>query len=143
MATRQAAAKRLEAVSGDKTGDKQEPVQEPEKEPDNKLEAATSEVLDADDSIRIVDWHDLQLIVPKEIPPVLMFDFVSMEDEQGAFALMRMFLTLLSGDQFVQVRNVIGKLPPDEQVEAITELSEKIMEHYGTTEGESEASSDS
>ena len=72
-----------------------------------------------------------------------MFDFVSMENEQGAFALMRMFMTLLEQDQFVQVRNVIGRLDADEQIEAITELSEKIMASYGTTEGESEASSDS
>lgn len=137
----QAAAKRLEAVTEDKTPDKAE---KPEVviEPEKKVEAATGEVLDKD-AVKTVSWHDLELIVPKEIPPVLMFDFVSMENEQGAFALMRMFMTLLDQEQFVQVRNVIGRLTPEEQIEAITELSEKIMATYGTTEGESEASSDS
>jgi hypothetical protein len=139
----QAARKRLEAVNPDdaKTGDKT-PEEGAVIEPD-KLDAATSEVLDADDTRRIVSWHDLDLIVPTEIPPVLMFDFISMEDEQGAFSLMRMFLTLLGNDQFVLVRNVIGRLKPEEQVEAITELSDHIMSTYGTTSGESEASSDS
>jgi hypothetical protein len=112
-------------------------------EPD-KLAAATSEVLDADDaSVRIVSWRDLELIVPTEIPPVLMFDFISMEDEQGAFSLMRMFNTLLGPEQFIQVRNVIGRLKSEEQIEAITELSDLIMSSYGTEPGESEASSDS
>jgi hypothetical protein len=135
------AAKRLAAVEADKDGDKGQdgPVETPD-----KLEAATTEVLDKDDAtVKIVSWRDLELIVPQEVPPVLMFDFISMENEQGAFSLMRMFLTLLDGEQFVQVRNVIGKLPPDEQVAAITELSDKIMSTYGTTSGESEASSDS
>jgi hypothetical protein len=135
----QAAAKRLAAVEEGKTGDKSEEGKTPD-----KLEAATTEVLAKDDgSVKIVSWHDLELIVPTEIPPVLMFDFISMENEQGAFSLMRMFLTLLDGEQFVQVRNVIGKLPPDEQVTAITELSDEIMSTYGTESGESEASSDS
>jgi hypothetical protein len=134
----QAAAKRLAAVEEDaKTGDKSA-------ETPDKLDAATSEVLAKDDaSVRIVSWRDLELIVPTEIPPVLMFDFISMEHEQGAFSLMRMFLTLLDGEQFVQVRNVIGKLPADEQVEAITELSDQIMSTYGTESGESDASSES
>jgi hypothetical protein len=83
------------------------------------------------------------LIVPKEIPPVLMFDFISMENEQGAFSLMRMFHTLLDNQQFIEVRNVIGKLDADEQVSAITDLSDAIMSSYGTPSGESEASSDS
>jgi hypothetical protein len=136
-----AAATKLEAVSeDDNTTDKANEEATPE--PGNSLEAATGEVLDSDD-VKIVSWHDLELIVPKDIPPVLMFDFVSMENEQGAFSLMRMFLTLLDGDQFVQVRNVIGKLPPDEQVAAITELSDVIMSSYGTELGESEASSES
>jgi hypothetical protein len=74
---------------------------------------------------------------------VLMFDFISMENEQGAFSLMRMFHTLLDTEQFVQVRNVIGKLAADEQVKAITDLSDQIMSSYGTTPGESEASEDS
>jgi hypothetical protein len=142
MATSKAAAAKLEAVSSnDSTDDKPPEVAAPE--PGNKLEAATGEVLEAEEGVRYVTWHDLTLKVPKEIPPVLMFDFVSMENEQGAFALMRMFLTLLDQEQFVLVRNEIGKLQPDAQVEAITELSELIMENYGTTEGESEASSDS
>jgi hypothetical protein len=91
----------------------------------------------------MVSWRDLELIVPKEIPPVLMFDFISMENEQGAFSLMRMFMTLLDGEQFIQVRNVIGKLDADEQVTAIADLSDAIMSSYGTSQGESEASSDS
>ena len=140
MASRQAAAKRLEAVTEDNNTDKSAPEVVPE--PGNQVEAATGEVLEGE-GVKTVSWHDLELIVPPEIPPVLMFDFVSMENEQGAFALMRMFLTLLEPDQFVQVRNVIGRLKSDEQVEAITDLSEKIMAIYGTTEGESEASSDS
>jgi len=143
MPRSQAAAKRLEAVSEDKNGHKSE-EETGVKEPDNKLDAASNEVLDADDpKARIISWRGLDLILPPEIPPVLMFDFVSMENEQGAFALMRMFMTLLDGEQFVQVRNVIGAIKPDEQIEAITELSEAIMGSYGTTEGESEASSDS
>lgn len=132
---------RLEAVAeDDKKTDKSPKEAAPD--PGNKIEAATGEVLDSG-NVKTVSWHDLELIVPDEIPPVLMFDFVSMEDEQGAFALMRMFLTLLDGAQFVLVRNVVGRLTPEEQVKAITELSEKIMEKYGTTEGESEASSES
>jgi hypothetical protein len=131
-----AAAKRLEAVSEE---DKQV-VETPEA--DGKLEAATSEVIDNSD-VRIVSWRDLELIVPKEIPPVLMFDFISMENEQGAFSLMRMFHTLLDNQQFIEVRNVIGKLDADEQVSAITDLSDAIMSSYGTPSGESEASSDS
>jgi hypothetical protein len=134
----QATAKRLEAVSSDKD---KAPEEVAAKEPD-KLEAATSEVLDSKD-VRIVSWRDLELVVPKEIPPVLMFDFISMENEQGAFSLMRMFHTLLDTEQFVQVRNVIGKLDADEQVTAITDLSDQIMSSYGTTPGESEASEDS
>ena len=132
------AAAKLEAVSEDDN----KPDKSSKDVEQNALEAATGEVLDSKD-VRIVSWHDLELIVPQEIPPVLMFDFVSMENEQGAFALMRMFLTLLDSEQFVQVRNVIGALKADEQIEAITELSEAIMANYGTTEGESEASSDS
>jgi hypothetical protein len=132
------AAKHLEAV-----GDDDQTVETPEEaaEPD-KLEAATTEVVDNKD-VRIVSWHDLELVVPQEIPPVLMFDFISMENEQGAFSLMRMFHTLLDNEQFVQVRNVIARLDSDKQVEAITELSETIMSSYGTTPGESEASEDS
>jgi hypothetical protein len=135
-------AKRLAAVEeADKDNDKSEGSV---KTPDSNLEAATSEVLDKDDtSVKLVSWRDLELIVPQEVPPVLMFDFISMENEQGAFSLMRMFLTLLDGEQFVQVRNVIGRLKPEEQIEAITELSDKIMSTYGTDSGESEASSDS
>lgn len=132
------AAKRLEAVSDEKST---KPTEEVVNEPD-KLEAATAEVLDNTD-VRIVSWRDLELVVPKEIPPVLMFDFISMENEQGAFSLMRMFHTLLDTEQFVQVRNVIGKLAATEQVTAITDLSEIIMASYGTTPGESEASEDS
>jgi hypothetical protein len=132
------AAKHLEAVSSD---DKPKPTEEIVNEPD-KLEAATTEVLDNTD-VRIVSWRDLELVVPQEIPPVLMFDFISMENEQGAFSLMRMFHTLLDTEQFVQVRNVIGKLAADEQVKAITDLSDQIMSSYGTTPGESEASEDS
>jgi hypothetical protein len=131
-----AAAKRLEAVSEEN----KQVVETPET--DGKLEAATSEVLDNSD-VRIVSWRDLELIVPKEIPPVLMFDFISMENEQGAFSLMRMFHTLLDNQQFIEVRNVIGKLDADEQVSAITDLSDAIMSSYGTPSGESEASSDS
>jgi hypothetical protein len=129
-------AKRLEAVSEE---DKQV-VETPEA--DGKLEAAVSEVIDNSD-VRMVSWRDLELIVPKEIPPVLMFDFISMENEQGAFSLMRMFHTLLDNQQFIEVRNVIGKLDADEQVSAITDLSDAIMSSYGTPSGESEASSDS
>jgi hypothetical protein len=132
------AAKHLEAVSND---DKPEPTEAVAKEPD-KLEAATTEVLDNTD-VKIVSWRDLELVVPQEIPPVLMFDFISMENEQGAFSLMRMFMSLLDTEQFVQVRNVIGKLKADEQITAITELSDAIMSSYGTTPGESEASEDS
>jgi hypothetical protein len=87
----QATAKRLEAVSSDKD---KAPEEVAAKEPD-KLEAATSEVLDSKD-VRIVSWRDLELVVPK-----------------------------------------------DEQVTAITDLSEQIMSSYGTTPGESEASEDS
>jgi hypothetical protein len=134
----QATAKRLEAVSTENK-DKQ-PVETPED--GGKLEAATSEVVDSS-GVRMVSWRDLELIVPQEVPPVLMFDFISMENEQGAFSLMRMFMTLLDGEQFIQVRNVIGKLKPEEQVEAITDLSDAIMSSYGTTPGESEASEDS
>lgn len=132
-----AAQKRLEAVSDEK--DKQ-----PDKAPDEggKLDAATAEVIDSGD-VKMVSWHDLELIVPKEIPPVLMFDFVSMENEQGAFSLMRMFHTLLDNEQFIQVRNVIAKLDADKQIDAITELSDAIMSSFGTSPGESEASSDS
>lgn len=129
-----AAQKRLEAVE-DKSPAK--PLGE-----SGKLEAATSEVLD-NDGVKMVSWRGLELVVPDEIPPVLMFDFISMENEQGAFSLMRMFHTLLDTEQFVQVRNVISKLKPEEQVTAITDLSEAIMSSYGTTPGESEASSDS
>jgi hypothetical protein len=129
-------AKRLEAVSEE---DKQV-VETPEE--GGKLEAAVSEVIDNSD-VRMVSWRDLELIVPKEIPPVLMFDFISMENEQGAFSLMRMFHTLLDSEQFVQVRNAIGKLDAEEQVKAIGDLSEKIMSSYGASQGESEASSDS
>ena len=139
-----AAAKRLEAVNEDNDDDNTQ--KDAVTEPENKLEAATTEVIDADDpkaNAKIIEWRGLSLFIPPEIPPVLMFDFVSMEDEQGAFALMRMFLSLLDGDQFVQVRNVIGRLPADDQIEAITELSEAIMASYGTDEGESPASSDS
>lgn len=132
---------RLEAVAEDDKKTDKSP-QEAAPDPGNKIEAATGEVLDSG-NVKTVSWHDLELIIPDEIPPVLMFDFVSMEDEQGAFALMRMFLTLLDGAQFVLVRNVVGRLTPEEQIKAITELSEKIMEKYGTTEGESEASSES
>jgi hypothetical protein len=134
----QATAKRLEAVSTENK-DKQ-PVETPKD--GGKLEAATSEVVDSS-GVRMVSWRDLELIVPQEVPPVLMFDFISMENEQGAFSLMRMFMTLLDGEQFIQVRNVIGKLKPEEQVEAITDLSDAIMSSYGTTPGESEASEDS
>jgi hypothetical protein len=137
MAGQAAAQKRLEAVSDEK--DKQA-VKTPED--GGKLEAATGEVIDSTD-VRMVSWRDLELIVPKEIPPVLMFDFISMENEQGAFSLMRMFHTLLDNEQFIQVRNVISKLDATEQVTAITDLSESIMSSYGTTPGESEASSDS
>ena len=141
MATRRATAQHLEAVNeDDNKADKTKEEAIPE--PGNKLEAATGEVLDSKD-VKIVAWRDLQLIVPNEIPPVLMFDFVSMENEQGAFSLMRMFLTLLDTEQFTQVRNVIGKIPADEQVEAITELSDTIMSAYGTALGESEASDES
>jgi hypothetical protein len=129
-------AKRLEAVSEE---DKSV-VETPEE--GGKLEAATSEVIGNSD-VKMVSWRDLELIVPKEIPPVLMFDFISMENEQGAFSLMRMFMTLLDGEQFIQVRNVIGKLDADEQVTAIADLSDAIMSSYGTSQGESEASSDS
>ena len=135
------AAAKLEAVSeDDNNADKSKKEGAPE--PGNSLEAATGEVLDSKD-VRIVSWRDLELIIPLEIPPVLMFDFVSMENDSGAFALMRMFMTLLDAEQFVQVRNTIGALKADEQIDAITELSEVIMANYGTTEGESEASSDS
>jgi hypothetical protein len=140
----QATAKRLEAVSDtDKPDDKPSKAPEGEDvtEPD-KLDAATSEVLDNSD-VKIVSWQGLELVVPKEIPPVLMFDFISMENEQGAFSLMRMFHTLLDNQQFVEVRNVIGKLDAEKQVDAISELSEVIMTSYGTSPGESEASEDS
>lgn len=130
-----AARKRLEPVpDSDKQHDKEAAGNEPD-----KLAAATSEVMQ-DGTMRMVSWRDLELIVPTEIPPVLMFDFISMENEQGAMSLMRMFHTLLDTEQFVQVRNVIGKLDAEEQIKAITELSEVIMESYGTTPGESEAS---
>jgi hypothetical protein len=137
--TGQATAKRLEAVSTDKKDDKQ-PVKAPDE--GGKMDAAVSEVID-NEGVKLVSWRDLQLVVPDEIPPVLMFDFISMENEQGAFSLMRMFMTLLDNEQFIAVRNVIGKLKASEQVEAITELSDAIMASYGTTPGESEASSDS
>jgi hypothetical protein len=132
------ARKHLEPVRDD---DKQDDSAVAAPEPD-KLDAATAEVVDSKD-VKIVSWRDLELVVPKEIPPVLMFDFISMENEQGAFSLMRMFHTLLDTEQFVQVRNVIGKLDADEQVKAITDLSDQIMSTYGTTPGESEASEDS
>jgi hypothetical protein len=56
---------------------------------------------------------------------------------------MRMFHTLLDTEQFVQVRNVIGKLDCRRAGQAITDLSDQIMSSYGTTPGESEASEDS
>jgi hypothetical protein len=140
MASR--ATAKLEAVTDNDTDKPEEGVVPSEPTPGQKVEAATGEVLDSTD-VKTVSWHGLELIVPPEIPPVLMFDFVSMENDQGAFALMRMFMTLLEQEQFVQVRNVIAQLTPEKQIEAITELSEKIMGSYGTTEGESEASSES
>jgi hypothetical protein len=137
MAGQAAANKRLEAVSDEKPIKPQEDANGPD-----KLAAATGEVLD-DTDVKLISWRDLQLVLPKEIPPVLMFDFISMENEQGAFSLMRMFHTLLDTEQFIQVRNTIGKLAAEEQVSAITDLSEAIMSSYGTSPGESEASSDS
>lgn len=140
-----ATAKRLEAVTEDDNHtvkNSSEEIVSSGPSQAEKIEAATAEVIDNED-VKTVSWHDLELIIPPEIPPVLMFDFVSMENEQGAFALMRMFMTLLDNEQFVQVRNVIAQLKPDKQVEAITELSETIMGSYGTSEGESEASSES
>jgi len=128
-------ARKLEPVSND---DKDE-----EKPKSDKVVVAAGEVVADGDGPKVIKWRDLDLAIPPEIPPVLMFDFVSMEGDDSAMSLMRMFHTLLETAQFTQVRNVIGRLKPEEQVEAITELASTVMEAYGTEEGESEASEDS
>lgn len=110
------------------------PAKEPQVEPD-VVAAAEAEVKD---DTKTIEWRGVSLTVPSEIPPVLMFDFVSMETEDNAMSLMRMFHTLLGPDQFVEVRNVISKVGPEEQADVIGELSEVVMGAYGTDTGKSE-----
>lgn len=129
--TGSATAERTTKVRANGTGSVS-PVKPPAEEPQVEPDVVAVAEAEVKDDTRTIDWRGLSLTVPSEIPPVLMFDFISMETSDDAMSLMRMFHTLLGPDQFVEVRNVISKIGAEEQAEVIGELSEVVMGAYGT-----------
>lgn len=84
--------------------------------------------------------HELEL--PGRPKEELLFDLVEMEiEEENPIVLTRMLRSLLGPDQFLLVRNLIAA--QDGEKPYLVDLLTGLLEEYGMSLGESEASSGS
>lgn len=98
-------------------------------------EVAREEVAEATGP-KVVEFHDLELTLPDELPPTVLFDLAIMQGDD--LALMRLLDTVLGRDQYLAVRAVFAHA--GHALEAFAEelggLAEKISGAYGLTSGE-------
>lgn len=101
--------------------------------PANAGAAALSEVVD--EGPRSIKFRELELELPRELPPTILFDLTDLESTgENAMPIFRMLKSLLGPEQFVQVRNV---LKPDDSVsDLVDEMLGDIFTQYGVSLGE-------
>jgi hypothetical protein len=105
----------------------------------SKPEAAAAEVTDTP---RAITFRGVEITLPRELPPTLLFDVAEMEANDGSpMPVFRLLRSLLGAEQFTAVRNQLTD--KDDVVDIVNELLVDLFAQYGITLGESSASGDS
>lgn len=117
------------------TSTAKKPVEQPTQVSEDTTTVVEAVQTEVNENSKTISWRDLSLEVPPEIPPVLLFDFAAMESDGDSMSIMRVLHTLLGGEQFTQVRNIVGRESAEKQLEAIGDLAAVVMNAYGTNVG--------
>lgn len=84
---------------------------------------------------KTVDFREITLTLPPELPATLLFDVTELEVAgQNPMPVFRLLRSLVGPDQFAEIRNALN--PDDDAMSLIDELLGSIFGAYGIELGE-------
>jgi hypothetical protein len=92
--------------------------------------------------LRTVETNGLTLTLPPAVPAEIFMDLIDAEASRGTgdayLTELRMLRVIVGPDQFIEIRNKVGGEPSK-----VLDVLHAVLDEYGMSQGESEASSGS